>query len=42
MRTCSSEGAPQAPPPGFAPQEGEDTIEEGEVNGISAKDQLKL
>jgi hypothetical protein len=42
VRTCSSEGAPQAPPPGFAPLEGEDTIEEGEIIGISAKDQLKL
>jgi bacterioferritin (cytochrome b1) len=42
VRTCSSEGAPQAPPPSFAPPEGEDTIEDGEVIGISAKDQLKL
>jgi hypothetical protein len=42
VRTCSSEGAPQAPPPGFAPPEGEDTIEDGEVIGISAEDQLKL
>jgi hypothetical protein len=42
IRTCSSEGAPQAPPPGFAPPEGEDTIEDGEVIDISAKDQLKL
>jgi hypothetical protein len=42
LRTCSSEGAPQAPPPGFAPPEGEDTIEDGEVIGISAEDQLKL
>jgi hypothetical protein len=42
MRTCSSEGAPQAPPPGFAPPKGEDTIEDGEVIGISAEDQLKL
>jgi hypothetical protein len=42
VRTCSSKGAPQAPPPGFAPPEGEDTIEDGEVIGISAEDQLKL
>jgi hypothetical protein len=42
VRTCSSEGAPQAPPPGFTPPEGEDTIEDGEVIGISAEDQLKL
>jgi hypothetical protein len=31
VRTCSSEDAPQAPPPGFALPEGEDTIEDGEV-----------
>jgi hypothetical protein len=42
VRTCSFEGAPQAPPPGFAPPEGEDTIEDREVIGISAEDQLKL
>jgi hypothetical protein len=42
VRTCSSEGAPQAPPPGFAPPVGEDTIEDGEVIGILAEDQLKL
>jgi hypothetical protein len=42
LRTCSSEGGPQAPPPGFAPPKGEDTIEDGEVIGISAEDQLKL
>jgi hypothetical protein len=29
VRTCSSKGAPQAPPPGFTPPEGEDTIEDG-------------
>jgi hypothetical protein len=40
--STASEGTPQAPPPGFAPPEGEDTIEDGEVIGISAKDQLKL
>jgi hypothetical protein len=42
IRTCSSEGAPQAPPPGFAPPEGKDTIEDGEVIGISVEDQLNL
>jgi hypothetical protein len=42
VRTCSFEGAPQAPPPGFAPPEGEDTIVDGEVIDISAEDQLKL
>ena len=41
MHTYSSEGAPQAPPADFAPLEGEDTIEDGEVIGISAVDQLK-
>jgi hypothetical protein len=42
VRTYSCKGAPQAPPPGFAPPEGEDTIEDGEVIGISAEDQFKL
>jgi hypothetical protein len=42
VRTCSSEGAPQAPRPGFAPPKGEDTIEDGEVIDISPEDQLKL
>jgi hypothetical protein len=42
LRTCSSGGVPQAPPPGFAPTEGEDAIEDGEVIGISAEDQLQL
>jgi hypothetical protein len=42
LRTCSSGGLPQVPPPGFAPSEGEDAIENDEVIGISAKDQLKL
>jgi hypothetical protein len=42
VRTYSFEGAPRAPPPGFAPPEGEDTIEDGEFIGISAEDQLKL
>jgi hypothetical protein len=42
LRTCSSGGLPQAPPPGFAPPEGEDAIGDGEVIGISAEDQLQL
>jgi bacterioferritin (cytochrome b1) len=42
VRTCSSKGAPQSPPLGFAPPEGEDTIEDREVIGISAEDRLKL
>jgi hypothetical protein len=42
VRTCSSEGVPQAPPPGFIHLEGEDTIEDGDIIGISAEDQLKL
>jgi hypothetical protein len=41
-RTCSSEGVPQAPPPGFVHLEGEDTVEDGEIIGITAEDQLKL
>jgi hypothetical protein len=40
--TCSFGGVPQAPPPGFAAPEGEDAIEDGEVIGISAEDQLQL
>jgi hypothetical protein len=28
LHTCSSGGVPQAPPPGFAPPEGEDAIED--------------
>jgi hypothetical protein len=42
LRTCSSGGVPQAPPPGFAPPEGKDAIEDGEVIGISTEDQLQL
>jgi hypothetical protein len=42
LRTCSSRGLPQAPPPGFAPPEGEDATEDGEVIGISAEEQLQL
>ena len=41
-RTCSSVGAPQAPSLGFIHPEGEDTVEDGEIIGISAEDQLKL
>jgi hypothetical protein len=42
LRTCSSGGQPQAPPPGFAPLEGEDATEDGEVIGVSTKEQLQL
>jgi hypothetical protein len=42
LRTCSSGGVPQAPPPCFFPLEDKDTIEDGEVIGISAEDQLQL
>jgi hypothetical protein len=42
LRTCSSGGLPQVPSPGFAPPEGEDTTEDGEVIGISAEEQLQL
>jgi hypothetical protein len=41
LRTCSSGGQPQ-PPPGFAPQEGADATEDGEVIGVSAEEQLQL
>ena len=41
LRTCSSGGQPQ-PPPGFAPLEGEDATEDGEVISISAEEQLHL
>jgi hypothetical protein len=40
LRTCSSGGQPQAPPPGFAPLEGKDATEDGEVIGVSAEEQL--
>jgi hypothetical protein len=40
--TCSSKGQPQAPPQGFAPPEGTDATEDGEVIGISAEEQLQL
>jgi hypothetical protein len=41
LRTCSSGGQPQ-PPPGFAPLEGKDATEDGEVIGVSAEEQLQL
>jgi hypothetical protein len=41
LRTCSPGGQPQAPP-GFAPLEGEDATEDGEVIGVSAEEQLQL
>jgi hypothetical protein len=41
LPTCSSGGQPQ-PPPGFAPLEGEDATEDGEVIGVSAEEQLQL
>jgi hypothetical protein len=36
LRTCSSGGQPQ-PPPGFAPPEGADATEDGEVISVSAR-----
>jgi hypothetical protein len=39
--TCGSGEQPQ-PPPGFAPPERADVIEDGEVIGVSAKEQLQL
>jgi hypothetical protein len=42
IRTCSSEGLSRDPPPGFTPPEADNIIEDGEVLGISAEDQLKL
>jgi hypothetical protein len=41
LRTCGPEGQPQ-PPPGFAPPEGVDLIEDGEVLSVSAEEQLQL
>jgi hypothetical protein len=41
LRTCGPEGQPQ-PPPGFAPPEGADLTEDGEVLDISAEEQLQL
>jgi hypothetical protein len=40
--TCSSGGLRQVPPPGFAPPEGKDAIEDGEVIGVLAEEQLQL
>jgi hypothetical protein len=40
LRTCSSRGQPQVPPPGFAPPEGEDAIEDVEVISVLAEEQL--
>jgi hypothetical protein len=42
VRTCSSEDLPRDASPGFTPPKAEDIIEDGEVLGISAEDQLKL
>ena len=42
LHTCSSGGKPQAPPLGFAPLEGEDATEDGEVIDVSAEEQLQL
>jgi hypothetical protein len=41
LRTRGSEGQPQ-PSPGFAPPEGADVAEDGEVLGVSAEEQLQL
>jgi DNA-binding transcriptional MerR regulator len=41
LRTCRSGGQPQ-PPLGFAPLEGVDATEDGEVIGVSAEEQLQL
>ena len=41
FRTCGPEGQSQ-PPPGFAPLEGADLTEDGEVLGVSTKEQLQL
>jgi hypothetical protein len=38
LRTCSSRGQPQVPPPGFATLEGEDAIEDDEVLGVSVEE----
>jgi hypothetical protein len=42
LRTCSSGGQPQQPPPGFAPLEGEDATEDDEVIDVLAEEQLQL
>jgi hypothetical protein len=41
LPTCGPEGQSQ-PPPGFAPPEGADLTEDGEVLGVSAEEQLQL
>jgi hypothetical protein len=41
LRTYSS-GGQQQPPPGFAPPEGANATEDGEVIGVSAEEQLQL
>jgi hypothetical protein len=41
LRTCGPEGQPQ-PPPGFAPPEGTDFTEDGEIIGVSVEEQLQL
>jgi hypothetical protein len=41
LRTCGPEGQSQ-PPLGFAPPEGADLTEDGEVLGVSAEEQLQL
>jgi hypothetical protein len=41
LRTCGPEGQLQ-PPSGFAPLEGADLTEDGEVLGVSAEEQLQL
>jgi hypothetical protein len=41
LRTCGPEGQsqpPPQPPPGFAPLEGADLTEDGEVLGVSAEE----
>jgi hypothetical protein len=40
--TSLHQRAPRAPPPGYAHPEGEDTIEDDEIIGVSTEDQLKL
>ena len=42
LRTCSSGGQPQEPPPGFTPLEGEDATEHGEVIDVSAEEQIQM
>jgi hypothetical protein len=41
LRACGPEGQPQ-PPPGFAPPEGANLTEDGEVLSVSAEEQLQL